>query len=222
MNSSLGPGKTVLLVDDHPLFRKGVKDIITSRTRHTVVAEADNGVSALTLAQVHKPDIIVIDLALPDMNGLSVIKNVRNSNICTQFVILTLYNDLPLINEALSLNVIGYLMKSDGVDILQDCLENVHTNDVYLSPSVSVRQPEKPLLEPDSSGGINQLTDREVSVLVGISEHLTSREIALRLNLSVRTVQNHRARIMRKLGLQGGNSLYRFALEKASLLTREQ
>jgi len=207
---------SVMLVDDHPLFRKGLKEVIAKRSGYSVIAEADNGESAITLSRIHKPDVIIIDLALPGRNGLEVIKFLKRGGSNSMFIVMTLYNDENLIEESLKLGACAYLMKTDGLDVLDDCLNQLAENKIYVSPRVSAIPSQKPgaILEP-----INwavSLSNREKMVLKGIANNKTSKEIAESLSLSTRTVQNHRARIIKKLGLQGANSLYRFALENAS------
>lgn len=204
---------TVMLVDDHPLFRRGLREVITHKTPYTVTAEAEDAATAITLAKIHKPTVIVTDLALPDHNGLHVIKELTRLKSKTQFVVMTLYNDIALVEEALNLGVSAYLMKSDGVDIFEDCLLNLSKQEIYVSPSVSAPPPRLPIASADDIQWQEILSNREQTVLKGIACNQTSREIAETMKLSIRTVQNHRARIIRKLGLEGSNALYRFALE---------
>ncbi len=204
---------TILLVDDHPLIRTGMRNIIHTKTSFHVVAEADNGLSAITLARIHEPAITVIDLALPDMSGIDVIEKLQSARIETCFVIMTLYNDIALLNRAISLGVCGYLMKSDGCEILVNCLERINLGELFLSPGVSVNQPIQPALPTDQAIQLKLLSWRELSVMELIAENFTSREIATKLGLSARTIQNHRARIVKKLQLSGNNSLFKFALE---------
>ena len=211
---------TILLVDDHPIFRKGVRDVILQKTELLVVAEADNGLSAITLAQIHQPDVALIDLALPDMNGFELCKKIKRISDSTQFVVMTLYNDKTLIDNAIDLGFAGYILKSDGVDVLTDCLGSLPSDSIFLSPSVSKVQPVKPTINGNNPNWIEELTQRELAVLAAISNNLTSREIADQLKLSVRTVQNHRARIVKKLNIQGNNALFSFALEHRAELVR--
>lgn len=207
---------TALLVDDHPLFRKGLKEVISRRTEFTVVAEADNGESAVTLSRIHQPDVVIIDLALPDRNGLDVIRTLKKTGSRSLFVVMTLYNDSALIDESLELGASAYLMKTDGLDVVEDCLSQLHKNNVYVSPSVSVAPSRKPTAGTEPMNWRTTLSNREKMVLKGIAQNKTSREIADALAISTRTVQNHRARIIRKLGLQGPNALFRFALDNES------
>jgi len=212
--------RTILLVDDHPIFRKGVREVILQKTELSVIAEASNGRSAITLAQIHQPDIALIDLALPDMNGFELIAKFNNVSPKTIFVVLTLYNDRTLIDKAMTLGVVGYVLKSDGVDVLTDCLDKLTTSLVFLSPSVSRLQPEKPTIDDENPNWLTELSQRELTVLSAIANNLTSREIAAQLNLSVRTIQNHRARMVKKLNIQGNNGLFSFALDHRIAISR--
>lgn len=212
--------RTILLVDDHPIFRKGVREVIHQKTELSVVAEADNGLSAITLSQIHQPNIALVDLALPDMNGFDLIHKIKKLSPATLFVVMTLYNDRILIDNAITLGIVGYVLKSDGVDVLTDCLDKLTSDTVFLSPSVSRLQPEKPTINNENPNWLSELSQREMSVLSAIANNSTSREIANQLNLSVRTVQNHRARIVKKLNIQGNNGLFSFALEHRNTILR--
>ena len=212
--------QNVLLVDDHPIFRKGVRDVIMPESGFTIIAEANNGLSAITHAQLYQPAIALIDLALPDMNGFEVITQIKKVSPSTIFVVMTLYNDKILIDKAISLGVVGYVLKSDGVDVLTDCLNKLSPDTIFLSPSVSRPQPEKPTVNNEHPNWLTELTQRELAVLYAISDNLTSREIAETMGLSVRTVQNHRARIAKKLDIQGNNGLFSFALEHRCTILR--
>jgi len=207
---------SVLLVDDHPLFRRGLRDVIAGKTNYKVVAEAENGATAITLSRIHQPELTIIDLALPDYNGLQLMSVLKRSGSKSLFVVMTLYNDITLIDEALKLGACAYLMKTDGLDVVEDCIDSVAVREVFVSPSVSIPPPNKPAANSDSEDLKKTLSNREKLVLQGIANNRTSREIAESMTLSTRTVQNHRARIIRKLGLQGANALYRFALENAT------
>ena len=213
--------KTVLLVDDHPLFRRGLATTIDERTALRVVAEADDGRSALTLAGIHRPDVTVIDLALPDFGGLTLVGELRRAVPDVDCVIMTLYNDTALLDRALELGVAGYLLKSDGAETVRACLEGASPGRPFVSPGVSVDPPGPPRAGAVAGlGWLDELTDRERQVLHALARSLTSRQIAAALGISVRTVQNHRARAAIKLELAGPHALLRFALDNAAALER--
>lgn len=209
----------VLIADDHPIFRQGLVKVIQDAGEFDVVAEAEDGHAALDAIARHRPALAVVDIGMPNMDGLELIRAASARSVKTLFVVLTMYNDEEYLREALGLGVRGYLLKeSASVELLQ-CLRAVVGGKHYVSPSFT----EYLLSGPDASGdgpvaGLRTLSPTERRILRLLSANRTSKEIAEELHISFRTVNNHRAHICEKLGLEGHNRLLQFALEHKSLL----
>ncbi len=202
----------VLIADDHPLFRRGVRDLLETDGYHCI--EATDGCEALDKIRVEHPDIAVLDLSMPKRDGLDVLTQALHRSSATRFVILTLHDDIHLVERAFDLGASAYLLKEDAEDELLKCLSTIHAGQRYLSHSIAIN--------PRSHHGIEQspnLTPAEQRIVRLVGEYKTSREIAELLNISVRTVQNHRSHITEKLGLHGRHALLHFAVEwlKSSL-----
>jgi DNA-binding NarL/FixJ family response regulator len=206
----------ILLADDHTIVRQGFVRIIEQDDAFEIIAEASNGADAIQQIREQQPQIAVLDIAMPEHNGLEVAKTMRDENLSCKPVILTMYRDREYFDEAMALGIKGYLLKDCAVGDLLACLKAVRDGGCYISPVLSgyLMQQGQPRNAFDS------LTASEVAVLKLIAEKLTSKEIADRLFVSYRTVQNHRTNMCRKLELTGHNSLLHFALEHREELQR--
>ena len=211
----------VFIADDHPIFRKGLVDIISEEKDFEVIGEAKDGVTALDMIKNLKPDIAVLDIEMPEMNGLEVAKNLRAEKSDVNIVILTMYKDEEYFNAALDLEVKSYLLKDSVASELISGLKAVTQGDFYISPAISGYIIEwnrkKKKLENDNPE-IANLTNMEKQILRLLAENKTSREIADITFTSIRTVQNHRNNICNKLNLKGFNKLLQFALQNKSFL----
>jgi len=205
--------KEILLVDDHPLFRKGIRESISAWPGFNIAAEADNGESAIMLANIHHPDLVILDLALPDMSGLDVLTKLRSASPGIICIMMTLYNDTALVEKAVELGANGYLLKTDSIDVLRDCLDDLSRDSIFISPTIVTGRATRPILPVDAADKLSALSRREMGILRNIARNQTSKEIAAELGLSIRTIQNHRQRMARKLGLSGANGLLQFAIE---------
>ncbi len=211
----------VLIADDHPIFREGLVKVIERGGGFSVVGQADDGAAALKLALELRPDVAVLDVSMPVMDGLEVVKRIHQEALPTETVILTMYRDSTYFSAALDLGVRGYLIKDSAVSELHSCLKAVAEGQYYISPSIShllVERARKAESLPGSVPTLDSLTPAERAILKLLAENLTSREIAEKLFVSVRTVENHRTHMCAKLGIKGHNKLLQFALEnKAGL-----
>lgn len=212
--------KTVLIADDHPIFRQGLKQIVKPANWLRIVAEAESGDSAVTQIKFLKPDITILDLAMPGMDGFKVLKNSLDIHPAMLAVIVTSYNDPAYLERALELGARGYVVKDSAGEHLIQCLESVVAGDTYISPSMGNRTPELPSLDNDDTERLKQLTATERKILEGVARFLTSKELARELDISYRTVQNHRANIATKLNLPGRHQLVRFARRHHELLNK--
>jgi DNA-binding NarL/FixJ family response regulator len=204
--------KRILIADDHPIFRSGLKQVIESDAAYEVVAEAEDGESALSRIRDTGPDVAVLDVNMPKMSGFEVAEAARKEMPDVEIVILTMHDDEKMFAKAMDLGVRGYVLKDSAAVEIVNCLQAIGKGQNFTSAAVTS------YLFRRASGsrnveGLDSLTPTERSVLKKVAEYKTSRDIAEELNVSVRTVENHRANISSKLGLQGSHALMKFALE---------
>lgn len=212
---------TILLVDDHPLFRHGVRHALERDARHQIVGEASDGVAALAMLRELRPDVCILDIAMPGIGGLDVIEQAREEQIAVEFIVLTMYEDEGYFTDAMDLDVRGYVLKDTGVAELHHALQFVVEGRTYVSPSIASYLVQRVRRMDEARAGnpsLDDLTPTEREVLRRIAANMTSRQIGAELHVSYRTVQNHRSRITAKLGLRGYNRLLQFALEHRDVL----
>ncbi len=201
--------ESLLIVDDHPLFREGLKQVLARLDHLRIVGEAGDGEDALTQIERLVPDWVLLDLALPGLDGFSVLEKARQEHPRTNFVILTSYDDCAYLERALALGARGFLVKDSATTDLLDCLATIRSGNRYISPSLGTRPSLLP--PPLPTEVLAELTETERAILDRVARFMTSREIAEELGVSLRTVQNHRANICAKLGLKGPHQLLAFA-----------
>lgn len=211
----MGTKKRIVIADDHPIFRSGLRDIINLESGYEVVGEAEDGIAALELIRDEDPDVSILDINMPEMSGFDVIKQVRKGESQTEFVILSMHDDEKMFAKAMDLGVRGYVLKDSAAIEIINCLQAVCKGQNFASAAMTS------YLFKRASGnlsvdGIESLTPTERKILKLVAEYMTSREIADELNVSVRTVENHRANISSKLGLHGSHALIKFALQHES------
>jgi DNA-binding NarL/FixJ family response regulator len=211
----------ILIVDDHPLFRRGLRQVIFDDRRFELVGEAADGEAALKFIQEKKPDVAVLDLKLPGLTGLEIAHKLQAAHSPTRVIILTMHNEEELINRALDSGVMGFVLKENAVEEIVNAIAAVAEGEHYFSPTVSshlIRRRNRAESLAKENPGLDDLTRAELRILKLISMKKTSREIAAELFISPRTVEAHRANICSKLDLHGSHSLLQFALENRSLL----
>lgn len=209
----------ILIVDDHPIFRRGLRELIEEQSDYRVVGEAADGNAALAMARRLQPDIVVLDLSMPGMDGLEVAKRLRADQPHCRVVIMTMYTEETLVDRALGLGVQGYLLKDDAYGEVQRCLELVRRGERFLSPSIGAARPrQQPSVHDDTAALLARLTPTQREVLKHLACYRTSKEIARLMDLSHRTVQNHRSNIAEALNMHGRNRLLEFAVKARDLL----
>lgn len=212
---------SVVIADDHPLFRKGLRQSIQEDTGMVIAGEAGDGESALRLIEECKPDVAVLDIDMPRMSGLQVARVVQEKSLFVAVVILTVYKQEDMFNEAMDAGVRGYVLKETAaVDIL-DALRGTAEGCYYFSPILSSHlvtrsRRAKSLLEVKPT--IANLTPSERRILKLISQNKTSKDIAEELGISYRTVETHRFNIATKLNIHGSHALLKFAFDNKSAL----
>jgi DNA-binding NarL/FixJ family response regulator len=210
---------TVVIAEDHPLFRKGLTDVLAGAPDFRIVGEAGDGESALALVRRHRPRIALLDIDMPKASGLAVAEAIRREALGAEVVILTMYKDAALFRRALDVGARGYVLKDSAVTDIVACLHMVASGRAYISPALSSelleRRADIPVVELAALAG---LTAAERRILRLIAQGHTSVAVAGTLGISPKTVENHRLHICSKLGLHGPQALLRFALEHKALL----
>jgi len=209
---------TVLIADDHPIFRRGLYDIIAGDPTLRLVGEAADGEQAWQLIQKLQPAVAVLDIHMPKRSGIQLGRLLSQQRLRVELIILTMDAEEALLNEALNL---GYLLKETAVTDLLQAIHRVAGGDCYISPGLSgalVRRNAAREALQDQKLGLASLTPTERQILKLIAEDRTSKEIAELLACSVRTVETHRQNISRKLDLSGSHSLLRFAFDHKAQL----
>jgi DNA-binding NarL/FixJ family response regulator len=210
---------TLLLADDHPIVRQGLRHLLEEESGIMIVGEASDGLQAVQLAEKHKPDILILDMMMPDLNGLEVLRQVKERSPGTRSIVLSMQSADVYVVEALRAGALGYVLKETGPSELLGAVQQVVRGQRYLSPRISERLIEV-LLETTEklpADPYQSLTNREREVLQMAAEGLTSSEIAKRLSISPRTAELHRGRMMNKLGLHNQTDLIRYALKRGIL-----
>jgi DNA-binding NarL/FixJ family response regulator len=211
----------VLLADDHTLVRAGIRSLLESLPGVEVIAESGDGREALELILQHGPDVALLDIGMPGLNGLEVARRTAEESPRTRSIILSMHADATYVRQALRAGVSGYLLKGAAVAELPLAIESVMRGQTYLTPRISQAVVEGFLREgnvdPDP---LEALTARQREILQAIAEGKSTKEIAQILDLSAKTVETHRMRIMERLGIHDVPGLVRFAI-RAGLISSQ-
>jgi len=208
----------VLIVDDHPLFREGLKTIIRRDSGFTVVGEAGTGAEAVKVARAAAPDLAVVDISLPDKSGIQLIRDLKAAVPELRIIMVSMHSKVDYIVESFHSGAIGYLTKESASEKLLEGMASVSRGEFYLDPGIS-QEVTKRLLdfpqktETGGAAAYDSLTQREREVMRLVVEGMYSKEIADALSISAKTVEHHRASIMKKLGLQNSVELVRYAMK---------
>ena len=198
------------MADDHSILRKGVRMLIDSQADMEVVGEAKTGREAIEEARKLKPDIVVMDISIPEINGIEATRQICNELAHTNVVALSMHKDSVYVREILRAGARGYLLKESEDDDLVKAIRSVHRGEAFLSPAISgavLTDYRKHVSNP-----VDLLTSREREILTMVAEGKTNKEIANTLSLSVYTVESHRGSVMEKLNLHNTGDIVRFAI----------
>jgi DNA-binding NarL/FixJ family response regulator len=217
---------SVLLADDHTVVRQGLRTLLTTEPDIDVVAEAENGRQAVQLALQLKPDVIVMDIAMPQLNGLEAAKQITEENLPVKLLILSSYADSEYVHQLTAAGAAGYVIKQTAASDLINAVREVSKGNAFFSPPVLKQLLEyyreackRGGLQPQSGG---QLTNREQEVLQLVAEGHVNKQIASTLFLSIKTVEKHRQQLMNKLGIHDIAGLTRYAIAHGVVESRRR
>lgn len=205
--------KRLLLIDDHPIMRHGLAQLIRAEDGLDVCGEAGNARDGLASVEKLKPDLVVIDLTLPDKNGLELLKDIQALHPGTLCLVLSMHDEAMYGERALRAGARGYIMKEAAADHLITAARKVLSGGIYVSDSMTSRMMEQVVGHRAKAASLESLTDRELEVLEMIGQGVATKHIAERLCISVRTVEAHRAHIKDKLAITEGAALVRYAVQ---------
>ncbi len=205
----------IIIADDHHIFRKGVLSIVSEDSSIEVLGEASNGDEAIKLVEEKKPDIAILDIDMPSLSGLDVARKIKEKNLPSRVVILTIHKDKEYFDEALELDIKAYVLKESIANDLIDCIKKVNSGEYYISSQISGYLVEKNKSSQKKSE-LDSLTPAEKEILKLIAQNKTSAQIATELFRSTRTIENHRNNICNKLGLKGPHALLLYAIQHKS------
>jgi two-component system, NarL family, response regulator DegU len=203
---------TILVVDDHPIFLKGLVEVLQDELPNSDITPQTSSTKALTLARSQKPDIAILDLDMPELNGIALGVALKKDDPSVKIIILTMHKEPDIIRSVLAKGIDGYVFKDDAVNDVVTAIQEVMSGGQYISKSTTLFRDEY------NTNIVEALTKTEILVLKAIANHRTSREIADEMFVSLKTIENHRNNISRKLNLQGSNSLLKFALNNKGLI----
>jgi DNA-binding NarL/FixJ family response regulator len=209
----------VLLADDHPLVRSGIRSVLDRISRIQVVAEAGNGHEALRLIEEYQPDVVLMDIAMPGLNGLQATARITKEFPNVRVIILSMHLNDEYVSRALISGAAGYLVKTSSASQLEQAIEVVASGNTYLSLPADIA--DRVLRKSAEKNLLERLTPRQREVLSLIAEGCSAKTIALRLNISVKTVETHRAELMNRLDIHDIASLVRYAI-KAGIVSLEE
>jgi DNA-binding NarL/FixJ family response regulator len=207
----------ILLADDHIVMRRGIRALLERRPEFEVVAEAGDGREALQLTETHSPDVVVADIAMPNLNGIEAARQIAQRRPQTAIVILSMHSDESYVLRALKAGARGYLLKDSPESDLINAILAVHAGKAFFSPSISkmlVEDYMRQLQQRGADDSYELLTSREREVLQLLAEGKSNKDVAAMLNLSLHTVETHRSNILQKLNLHGTPELILYAIRK--------
>jgi len=202
-----------LIADDHSMVREGLKQLIELEEDIIVVAQASNGNEAIEKIIEYKPDIVLLDINMPEMNGLEVLSYLHKNEIDANVLILTIHDEVEYLYKAVEIGVQGYVLKDSESDVLIKAIRSIYGGDSYIQPNMAAFLFKKMNTEENKSARNSRLTKREVEVLKLITEGLLNKEIAHRLCISEKTVKNHVSNIFKKIKVSDRTQAAVFAIK---------
>ena len=208
----------IIIADDHQIVREGLRALLAFDTELEIVGEAENGRVAVELAQTLKPDVVLMDVVMPNLNGIEALRRLRTACPKTKVIILSSYRELEYVNPALEAGAAGYLLKHSAAGELLRAIRDAHAGKTVLSPAIdqSLRRERQTHFAVDGRAvqGTPDLSPREREVLQLVAEGLANKQMASELGISIKTVEKHRQHLMDKLNLHDTAALTRFAVAR--------
>jgi len=211
----------ITIADDHPVFRSGLMRIIEADKEIEIIGEADNGEAALAKILELNPDVALLDIDMPMMTGIQVLKELKKRKTKTKTIFLTVYSDESIFDEAMNIGIDGYVLKDSAISDIIDCIKTVAAGKYYITPSLSdflINRRDKLKRLEENKPSLNKLTKTEMSVLILLADGKTSKQIGEEMFISHKTVDNHKTNISDKLELKGSHNLMKFAIENKAIL----
>ena len=207
---------TVLLAEDHTIVREGLRTLLQAEGDLEVIGEADTGRQAVDLTKKLHPAVVVMDIAMPQLNGLEATRQIRKAVPDTKVLILSAHSDDAYVEQMVALGAVGYLLKQTSAHFLAEAIREVHQGRTFFSPTIARRLQNHPRQPPHhgemSKGQRNSMSSREMEVLQLIAEGQANKQVATELGISVKTVEKHRQRLMEKLNIHDTAGLTRYAI----------
>jgi DNA-binding NarL/FixJ family response regulator len=204
----------ILIADDHSMVREGLKQLIELEEDIEVIDQAGDGCEAIKKIVEYNPDVVLLDINMPRMNGLEVIKYLQDNNISTKALILTIHNEVEYLYKAVEIGVQGYVLKDSESDVLIKAIRTIYNGESYIQPNMaSLLFKRMNKTKDDNEVGFNKLTKREVEVLRLITEGMLNKEIAHNLCISEKTVKNHVSNIFKKINVSDRTQAAVFAIK---------
>jgi DNA-binding NarL/FixJ family response regulator len=204
---------TILIADDHAVVRRGLRALLERHDSWQVCAEATTGREAIALAATHKPSVAILDMAMPELNGLEATRGICRESPTTEILLFTMIESTRLIRDVLLAGARGYLLKSELDRYVVDAVETLALHRPYLSGAVGSEILNGYLRDASSAPGVELLTPRERQIIQMIAEGSSSKQVALKLNISFKTVETHRTGLMRKIGAHTVADVIRYAIK---------
>jgi len=205
----------ILIADDHELIRKGLIQTLSLIVDAEII-EANSGKAALQKVEEYKPELVILDIEMPELSGYEAAKFLKENGFSGEIIFLTMYKDESLFNKALDLGVKGFVLKENTVTEIEQCLQAVIKGNYYISPEISdflVKRNLRQTSQKSEPNDLSKLTPTELTIVHFLAKMKTSQDIADELGVSLKTIKNHRNNICSKLGLSGAHALLKYAIE---------
>ncbi|NTW03580.1 MAG: response regulator transcription factor [Oscillochloris sp.] len=211
----------VFLVDDHMVVREGLKTLITAQADMSVIGESGDGTDAWQQIQHNRPDVVIMDISMPTMNGMQLTERLKQTCPEVKVLVLSVHDDTSYLRQMLAVGASGYILKHTAADALIQAIRIVATGGLYLEPSLAEHVVSRYVRRPAATTELlgTELSEREREVVLRVVQGYSNKDIATQLSLSVKTVETYRARALEKLGLTSRAALVRYALERGWLVS---